>query len=137
MKRTVLKVALLGVLATMAASCQKETFNEGTSIAAENSAVYKIHYSIDGVTHQVTLLGDEAWHDFLNRMISMAEQGHKVSFRLQNTFSQITYTKDVVTYSTTDHDDAYKWADIIGKKGYSVTIEYDERTGIYTCTAIK
>ena len=60
MRKKIISIALLGVLATMAASCQKETFNEGTSIAAENSAVYKIHYSIDGVTHQVTLLGDEA-----------------------------------------------------------------------------
>ena len=55
-----ISIALLGVLATMAASCQKETFNEGTSIAAENSKVYKIHYSIDGVTYHLTLLGDKA-----------------------------------------------------------------------------
>lgn len=52
MRKSIITIALLGVLATMAASCQKETFNEGTAIAAENSAVYKIHYSIDGVTHQ-------------------------------------------------------------------------------------
>jgi len=39
MKKKLISVALLGVLATMAASCQKETFNEGTAIAAENSAV--------------------------------------------------------------------------------------------------
>ena len=60
MRKSIITIALLGVLATMAASCQKEIFNEGTSIAAENSAIYKIHYSIDGVTYHLTLLGDKA-----------------------------------------------------------------------------
>ena len=60
MKKKLISVALLGVLATMAASCQKETFNEKTDIAAENSAIYKVHYSIDGVTYHLTLLGDKA-----------------------------------------------------------------------------
>ena len=135
MKKKLISVALLGVLATMAASCQKETFNEKTDIAAENSAVYKIHYSIDGVTHQVTLLGDEAWHDFLKRMFALAEEGHRVGFRLENASSRIEFSKDVVSYTTTNHDDAYKWAEIMVNKGYEVIIEYNDRTGVYTCTA--
>ena len=69
-------------------------------------------------------------------MFALAESGHRVGFRLENASSQVAFTKDVVTYTTTNHDDAYKWAEIMGGKGYSVTIEYDPRTGVYTCTAI-
>ena len=111
-------------------------FNEGTYIAAENSTVYKIHYSIDSVTHQVTLLGDETWHDFLNRMFALAEEGHTVTFRNVNINSQVASAKDVINYTTNNREDAYNWAEQMGEKGYSVTIKYDNNTGIYTCTAI-
>ena len=124
------------MLATLAVSCQKDSFNEETIMVEEQNAVYKVRYSINDVTYHVTLLGDDAWHDFLNRMFALAESGHRVGFRLENVSSQVAFTKDVVTYTTTNHDDAYKWAEIMGGKGYSVTIDYDPRTGIYTCTAI-
>ena len=135
MKRTIISIALLAALVTLAVSCQKDSFNEETTMVSEQNAVYKVWYSIDGVTHQVTLLGDDAWHDFLNRMFALAESGHRVSFRIDNSSSQVASTKDIVTYTTTNHDDAYKWADMMGEKGYTVTIEYNERTGVYTCTA--
>ena len=136
MKRTIISIALLAALVTLAVSCQKDSFNEETTMVSEQNAVYKVWYSIDGVTHQVTLLGDDAWHDFLNRMFALAESGHRISFRLENAPSRVAFTKDVVTYTTTNHDDAYKWAEKMGNEGYEVIIEYDPRTGVYTCTAI-
>ena len=105
------------MLATLAVSCQKESFNKETILVEEQNAVYKVRYSIDGVTYQVTLLGGDAWQDFLNRMLALAESGHRVSFRLENASSQVAFTKDVVTYTTTSHDDAYKWAEKWGMKG--------------------
>ena len=129
-------IALLAVLATLAVSCHKERFDKETIMVEELNAVYNVRYSIDGVTYQVTLLGGDAWHDFLNRMLALAEKGHRVSFRLENAPSRVAFTKDVVTYTTSNHDDAYKWAEKMGNEGYEVIIEYDPRTGVYTCTAI-
>lgn len=137
MKKVITTIALLAVLGTLAVSCQKENITEQANIVAENNTVYKVSYSIDGISYQITLIGDEAWHDFLNRMLALAEEGHRVSFRNEDGSSQVASSKDVVTYTTTNGDDAIKWANKMIHEGYTVSIEFDERTGIYTCTAIK
>ena len=102
----------------------------------EQNAVYKVRYSIDGVTYQLTLVGEEAWRAFLNRMLALAEEGHIVSFRNENASSQIAPSKETITYTTSNHDDAYEWAAKMGNLGYNVTIIYDERTGKYICIAV-
>ena len=137
MKKIITTIALLSVLGTLAVSCQKETISEPTAIMAEDSAIYRVSYTVDGITYNLTLIGDDAWQDFVKRMIALAEQGHRVTFRNENSSSQAASAKEVITYTTTSHDDAYEWAEKKGKEGYDVTIEYDERTGKYTCTAIK
>ena len=68
---------------------------------------------------------------------SVAEEGHEVSFRNEDRASRVLSSKDVVTYTTTNHDDAYAWADKMSDEGYTVTIRFDKETGIYTCNAIK
>ena len=64
MKKTITTIALLAVLGTLAVSCQKENITESTTFIAEDSAIYRISYSVDGVTYQLTLIGDEALQDF-------------------------------------------------------------------------
>ncbi len=94
-------------------------------------------YAVDGVTHQLTLVGDEAWHDFLNRMMALAEEGHEVTFRNEEAASRVVSTKETVTYTTSNHDDAYNWAEKMLNDGYAVTIRYDKEKKIYTCYAFK
>lgn len=137
MRKTFTTIALFAVLGTLAVSCQKENIINETSIVAENDKVYSVYYTVDGVTHQFTLVGDEAWHDFLNRMFVLAEEGHEVSFRNEEAASRIVSTKEVVTFTTKDHDKAYAWADAMVEEGYTVFISYDRETGIYTCEAAK
>lgn len=119
----------------MAVSCQKENMNEEATTVAENDAVYKVSYTIDGVTHHITLFGEKAWNEFLRYMLASAEGGHTVSFFNEENYLQASSSKDVVVYTTTDSTDAIKWADKMIKEGYSVTIVFDERTGKYICTA--
>ena len=137
MRKTFTTFALFAVLGTLAVSCQKENIIDETNIVAENDTVYKVCYTVDGATHQITLVGDEAWHDFLNRMFALAEEGHEVSFRNEETASHIVSSKETVTYTTSDHDEAYAWAEVMMKDGYSVSIHFDKESGIYTCYAIK
>lgn len=137
MRKTFTTIALFAVLGTLAVSCQKENIIDETSIVAENNKVYTVCYTVDGVTHHLTLIGDDAWHDFMNRMFALAEEGHEVSFRNEETASRVVSTKDVVTYSTKDRDKAFAWADAMVEEGYTVTVRFDENTGIYTCYAIK
>ncbi|MBQ1408473.1 MAG: hypothetical protein IIY87_01810 [Bacteroidales bacterium] len=137
MKRVFTTVALLAVLGTLAVSCQKEFCDNQTTNVAENAVIHYVQYSINGVSYRMTLVGDEAWQAFLERMLALATEGNTITFRDESVSSQIAQTKDVVTYTTTNGDDAIEWADKMAQLGYTVTIEYDKRTGIYTCTAFK
>lgn len=137
MRKTFTTIALFAVLGTLAVSCQKENIIDETSIVAENGKVYTVSYTVNGVTHQLTLVGDNAWHDFLNRMFVLAEEGHEVTFRNEETASRIVSAKEVVTYSTKNRDEAFSWAEAMIDEGYSVTISFDKKTGVYTCETLK
>ena len=137
MRKTLTTIALFAVLGTLAVSCQKENIFDETNIVAENGSVYKVSYTVDGATHQITLVGDEAWHDFLNRMFALAEEGHEVTFRNEEAASRVVSTKETITYTTPDHDDAYSWASKMVDDGYTVTIIFDEENKVYNCYAIK
>ena len=137
MRKIFITIALFAVLGTLAVSCQKENIMDDTCVVAENGTVFTVSYSVDGATHHITLIGEDAWHDFLNRMFALAEEGHVVSFRNEEASSRVVPSKDVVIFSTKDHDKAYAWADAMSEEGYTVTISYDRETGIYTCEAVK
>lgn len=137
MRKTLTTIALVVVLASMAVSCQKENFTDQTTIASESFATYTVQYSIDGVSHTVSLIGEDTWHDFLDRMFALAEEGHRVSFRKVENTSSTTAAKETVKHTTTNKDEAFGWAEKMYKDGYDVTIRYDKETGVYTCYAIK
>ena len=135
MKRTIITVALFAVLGTLATSCQKETLTELSPVTTQDET-YLITYSVDGVSMQTRLNGDEALRAFLQRLTALAREGHRVTVRNDNTVSQAS-TKEVITYHTTSEDDANEWAAKMIRDGYEVEIDYDEKTGEFICTAIK
>lgn len=141
MKKTIITVALLAVLISLAVSCQKEeadiTSATPSTVIAENDTLRTVVYTIDGVSYRLTLLGDQAWHDFLSRMFALAEEGHTVTFFNEEAASRVLPSKVVETHSTSDKDDAYQWSEQKVKEGYTVTIVFDKETGIYTCYAFK
>lgn len=135
MKKTFITVALFAMLGTLATSCQKETLTELSPVTAQNET-YLITYSVDGVSMQMRLNGDEALRAFLHRLTALAREGHRVTVRNENTAGQAS-TKEVVTYHTTSEDDANEWAAKMIRDGYEVEIDYDEKTGEFICIAIK
>ncbi len=44
---------------------------------------------------------------------------------------------DTLTLETTSVDAVLEWSDRMVHRGYAVTIDYDRKTGIYHCTAVK
>ena len=137
MFKRALTIALIAVLGTMAVSCQKENINETTTAVSQIGTVRNMYYTIDGVNYHITLVGDEAWRIFLNQMLALAEEGHRVSFRNEDASSCVGSTKETVTYVTGNHDDAIAWADTMVDKGYDVTITFDEKEHKYVCIAVK
>lgn len=137
MKKTIKTVALMMVLGTLAVGCQKEQLSITPNIVAEDAAVYTLNYYVDGVLYTVTLQGEQALDEFLRNLFALANEGHKVSVRSGNAGNQILSSKETVVYTTTDEDDAKAWAKAMVKQGYVVDIEFDSKSGIYTCTAVK
>ena len=65
MNKSIKRVALLSVLSMVAVGCQKETITVEPQTGVEVSGtVYTVRYSVNGVTHTETLIGEQAWADF-------------------------------------------------------------------------
>ena len=137
MKKSVITVALFAVLGTLAVSCQKETLVDPSGVEARVENVYKVSYSVDGVTLHATLHGQGEWNAFLGRLVALAKEGHRVSFRAENAPESVVSSKETVTYITKSEEDAINWANKMYGDGYEVTIIFDEETGEFTCIAIK
>lgn len=132
------KAAMLTMLSLAAVSCQKEDIvdNDIATIVAESHSVYKMQYTVDGVQHQVVLHGEKEYSEFIYRMLALAEEGHRVSFYDESKV-QYNLSKDTVIYTTKNKDDAYAWTQTMMSNGYTVAVEFDSSTGVYTCTATK
>lgn len=137
MNKTIRTIALIAVLGTMTVGCQKEQEIEPQSSVTEIGTVYTVQYAVDGVLHLETLIGEQAWSDFLHRMLALAEEGCEVSVSNENITSRVVATKEVVTYSSSSQEDAYSWCDKMVLSGYTVTITYDKEKNVYNCIAIK
>ena len=138
MTKSIKKVALLAVLSVAAVGCQKETImvEPLTGVEADGT-VYTVRYSVNGVTHTETLVGEQAWAEFLQRMLALAEEGYRVTVTRNAETAQYGMAKEVVTFKTKNKAEAYAWLDNMTGQGYLVTIEYDEQTGTYICVAVR
>ena len=137
MNKSVKVIALCGVIGLTAVSCQKENLVENPGVVAQNDTVRTVLYNIDGVEHRISLVGEDAWNDFLQHMFALAEEGHKVSFRNEDKTASIVPTKETVTFSTKKKSEAYAWCAEMAEAGYDVLLEYDATTGMYNCTATR
>lgn len=129
-------MALLAVLSIAAVSCQKENLDSITpaEVITDNQAVYIYQYEVNGIRGRITLHGETERTDFINRMLALAKEGNTVSFFDETQYTQ-SFIKEDVTYTTNDKEAALNWASGMLDLGYTVTIEYDKKTGVYNCTA--
>ena len=134
MKKVIRTVALIALIGLTATSCQKENIVDPQGTVADVT-LKTVYYTVDGVTSQATFVSEESWNEFLDWLVTLAEEGHRVNFRNAN--QERSIKKDVVTYTTKSHDDAVAWANMMEKTGYEVYINYEPLTGVYTCTAVR
>ena len=126
------------MLGLTSVGCQKENLvEENTNIVTQASTVRTVFYAVDGVEHRITLIGDDAWNDFLQHLFALAEEGHSVTFRNEEAASRVVSTKETVTYTTKNKDEAYAWCEEMANQGYLVTFTFDPNTNTYKCVAIK
>ncbi|MCQ2283230.1 MAG: hypothetical protein MJZ99_11520 [Bacteroidales bacterium] len=135
MKKSVISIAMFAFLASMTVGCQKEDYVEPQSDVAEIGTVRTVSYAVDGVAHQVTIIGDDAWNDFLHRMLALCREGHEVFFRDAKT--PLLGVKETLTYSAKTEAEAIAWCDAKFKEGYNVGMQYDKDEQVYKCYAIR
>lgn len=137
MKKTT-KIGFAIVLACLATTgCQKENILESPEAIHQNTSVQTVTYTIDGVTRQMTLRGNDALREFINQLLSMAKMGHQVTFYINECVSTETASKETVTYSTSNKTEAEEWCEMMAGQGYTVSFKYDSKLDMYVCTAIR
>ena len=119
----------------MATSCQKETrlHLETTEIGT----VYTVRYATDGVPHLATLYSEEEYDALLMQLMELARNGSVVELSEGSFSSPSMYTKESVSYSSSNNSDAAAWSKQKMKEGYRVRVTYDSSTNAYSCTAYK
>ena len=135
MKKTTKTVALLAVLSVAAVGCQKETIAVPQTGVESSETVYTVRYVINDVTHTETLIGEQAWADFLQRMMALAEEGYRITMSRSANSALYSDSKEVVTYTTKDKKKALAWINEMMEAGYMVTFSFNPQTGEYTCIA--
>lgn len=130
-------IALALLLGGLLPACQKEEMVEQNCHAVENNQTVTITYIIDNKSFAVEIRNDREREELFSYLLLMAKEGHKVSCYDESKREQNYGTKEKVTYETTDENSARKWIDQMFEAGYEVQLTYDEKTGMYTCTAIR
>ena len=137
MKRNVLSIALLVVLAGMTVSCQKENLVEPQTSMAEKSAVYTVTYDVDGFQQSVAIHNDTEEQVMMQYFLSIAQVGSSVVFFDEEAYSQSIGTKDTQIHTTASETDAAIWCLKRIRSGYHVSVAYDSEKNEYVCIAIK
>ena len=137
MKRIVRNVALIAVLGMVTIGCQKEPITTTHSSVATISENTTIHYSIDGNSYSITLHSDAETDAFFLHLTALARQGYNVVVINETAHAEAVATKEIVTFTTIDANEAAEWSKKMTQQGYEVTINYNTQTGVYTCIAVK
>lgn len=130
-------IALALLLGGLLPACQKEEMVEQNCHAVENNQTATITYIIDNKSFAVEIRNDREREELFSYLLLMAKEGHKVSCYDESKREQNYGTKEKVTYETANEAEANKWMYEMFEAGYEVQLTYDEKTGMYTCTAIR
>lgn len=105
------------------------------SAFSEGCTIRIVRYSVDGVTHFIKLNGYDEWVSFLERIVSLAEDGHSVNMTNMSISLVPLATKDTQVFTTTDKNEAVAWINEKGEEGYTVDVTF--KNGMYICVAYK
>lgn len=127
-------MALMAVLC-MATGCTKEGDTDDMGITVAVATAHTVTYIVDGRQYYDNPQTDEEWNAFLDRMAALVDEGYAVQFWRSGL--RMAATKEKVTYSTENLDDAKAWCKQKVAEGYTVTMVFNQATGKYDCIAYK
>lgn len=132
MKKTIRTIAFLAFLAMATTSCQKDNCEFLYDAGVTQTM---IQYTVAGTTNTVTISGNEDWSLFMDNILALAREGYTVVI---NGDSRTNVKQmEAIVFTTTDPNEVKVWTNQMVNQGYTVTVDYNPSTGVYTCTAFK
>lgn len=130
MKRKIRACAMMAILSLSMAGCQKDNLMFDKTDVNSN---IPMRYSVSGTVY-TTFLSDESELDsFIDRVFAIVNDGYTVTI-IGNGQRSIKEKKEI-TFTTTIESEAKAWAASMTLLGYSVQVNYNKSTGVYTCIA--
>ena len=109
MKKVFYPVALMAVLATLNAGCQKETMIESPNIVVEVDTVYTVCYSVNGITHTELLNNEAEYNALLLQLFALTREGYEVEIVGENAIGSAMLEKERLIYTTDKESEAVAW----------------------------
>ncbi len=121
---------MMAILSLSMAGCQKDNLMFDKTDVNSN---IPMRYSVSGTVY-TTFLSDESELDsFIDRVFAIVNDGYTVTI-IGNGQRSIKEKKEI-TFTTTIESEAKAWAASMTLLGYSVQVNYNKSTGVYTCIA--
>lgn len=128
MKKVFRTLTIMAIMALSAASCQKVP-----SDFERVPATRQVQYIVEETAYSAVLSNDDDWDLFLDNIFALAKEGYSVMIR--GNMGRTSVEKKTVTFTTTSESEAKKWVKERLSEGYSVSVDYDKTTGVFTCIA--
>lgn len=121
---------MMAILSLSMAGCQKDNLMFDKTDVNSN---IPMRYSVSGTVY-TTFLSDESELDsFIDRVFAIVNDGYTVTI-IGNGQRSIKEKKEI-TFTTTIESESKAWAASMTLLGYSVQVNYNKSTGVYTCIA--
>ena len=96
-----------------------------------------MRYAVNGITHTETLGNDAEYDALLMRLFALARMGYEVEIMNGDGPARATLAVEVITFSTTNEQEAIAWVKQKTLEGYWVQVSFDQTTGTYNCIAYR
>ncbi len=94
-------------------------------------------YWINGVEYQMEFSSLEEMQNYISYLLELTRQGYVITIKGSDNPSMAPAQNDKLTFETKDEVEMEEWAFKMRNKGYTVKVQFDEGTGLYTGTATK
>ncbi len=137
MKQTIRTFAAFALLGITLAGCQKEEQlpMQQNSQTETVSIVYEVSYSINGTYHHQRVNGEQNLRDLMQQLMALGNNGYSIHIRNASVTSEVFHTKEKVTFTTRNEEEAINWSIKMISNGYNV--EITEQDGVFVCVAVK
>jgi len=132
-----LLVAVATAAAMLFPGCEKEGALVPSTGTARQYSHMKCQYLIDGVEIAASSGTENASDSLLAELFSRVRQGGVLTVKAQSgCVGSLDANGEPIVFTTPSEREALAWMQSMSEQGYDVTVTYNSKTRLYTCTAV-